>query len=210
MLPEPIKHMYTQDTLQLHHETKSDRFGHMFVRIDKGSSYIPVISTITGLAGLVGKAGLAIIQATNRRMSLNLLENPYFRHIQNKSIGRCFLELIPGIGNMILGIYEGIKSAKHNRLIKNLKEGSDIQKLYNLYNDNQNKVTDSELINLVKTNESFRRMYIRISRRYVVLENYLTPEDVAWLNAHKEELSPNEQLTLERMTNNINSRKPTS
>lgn len=70
-----------------------------FVYIDRAADYIPIVSTITNLYAIFLKC---IILPLMKETFIQ--KNHYFKYMQQKDLGRCFLLLIPLYGNICAGI----------------------------------------------------------------------------------------------------------
>lgn len=75
------------------------------VRIDQICDYVPIASTITNLVDIFEKCAFSGCCSSE---SIN--SNRYFSHINDKSILRCVILLVPILGNIIVGIYDLIQS----------------------------------------------------------------------------------------------------
>lgn len=71
------------------------------VKADQVADYIPIVSSLANLAGLFQKCVVFpfLSKAT-------IEKNHYFSHLNKKSFARYILLLVPGIGNIIVGIYD--------------------------------------------------------------------------------------------------------
>lgn len=67
------------------------------IKIDTFADYIPVVSTVTNLVDLFFKA---VVLPTIEK------KNHYYTHIDDKSVLRCLILLIPILGNLIVAIYD--------------------------------------------------------------------------------------------------------
>ena len=73
----------------------------IFVKADNACDYIPVISTFSNLADLIQKY---VIQYRIDQPTID--KNNYYTHLTEKETWRSTLLLIPGIGNLIIAIYD--------------------------------------------------------------------------------------------------------
>lgn len=71
------------------------------VETDYFCDYIPVVSSITNLVDLFQKC--VVLPFMDKEA---ILASHYYEHINEKSFARCFLLIIPVIGNIIIGIYD--------------------------------------------------------------------------------------------------------
>ncbi len=73
---------------------------------DRLCDRIPVLSTITNIVDIVQKIFLIGTGLVNPS------KTHYYSHLDDKSLGRCILLLIPGLGNLIVGLYDRAHSDK--------------------------------------------------------------------------------------------------
>jgi hypothetical protein len=73
--------------------------------IDKKSNYVPISSTLTNSVNLIEK--IFVLPLFPKETIKN---NRYFSHINNKRFSKCFLLLIPGLGNFIYVSYKMLRS----------------------------------------------------------------------------------------------------
>lgn len=88
----------------------------IFVKTDCFCDYVPFVSSITNLVDLFQKCVvLPFIECVVLPFIDNatITSNHYYKHINEKSFVRCFLLVIPVIGNLIVGIYDLYKK-KHD------------------------------------------------------------------------------------------------
>lgn len=71
------------------------------IKIDNTCDYIPVVSTITNLFDIFQKTVILPFLTEDK-----IRKNSYFTHLSNKSILRSIVLLIPGIGNIYVGLFE--------------------------------------------------------------------------------------------------------
>ncbi|HEY4832303.1 MAG TPA: hypothetical protein VIH61_07070 [Waddliaceae bacterium] len=89
----------------------------LLVKIDHFCDYIPLVSSVTNLVDLFQKCVvLPFMDKTT------IVSNHYYKHINEKSFVRCFLLVIPVIGNIIIGICVFSKKKHDDDTIENLKE----------------------------------------------------------------------------------------
>lgn len=81
------------------------------VDFDYYSKYIPILSTVLNLVHLFQKA-FQIPSLTETELS----KNRYFRHINQKSVFRCLVLLIPFIGNIAVVIHDYHQKKEAGRL----------------------------------------------------------------------------------------------
>lgn len=92
---------------QSNKEPKISFMGRILVKMDRFSDYIPGISTLTNLGVLIQKT---LILPFLKKETVQ--ENHYFQHIDDKSMSRSCVLLIPGIGNLCVGIYDKMQVPK--------------------------------------------------------------------------------------------------
>lgn len=68
---------------------------------DRVCDYVPVVSTITNLVDIFEKCVLS-----NHFSPRSINANRYFSHIRNKEDLRCYILLVPILGNIIIGIFD--------------------------------------------------------------------------------------------------------
>jgi len=73
-----------------------------FIKVDEFADYIPVVSTVTNLTNLFQKA----IQPLTTES--NFCKNHYYTYIQQKNTLRCVMLLIPILGNIVVGMFDGL------------------------------------------------------------------------------------------------------
>lgn len=78
-----------------------NNISNFLVKIDHFCDYFPFVSSITNVVNLFQKCVILpfIDEAT-------ILSNHYYKHIDEKSFVRCFLLIIPIVGNILVGIYD--------------------------------------------------------------------------------------------------------
>ena len=75
--------------------------GGFFVIVDKASDYLPCVSTVSNLIDLFQKC--VVLPFMDKQTIAN---NHYYTYLKEKTVGRCFILLIPGIGNIIIQYYD--------------------------------------------------------------------------------------------------------
>lgn len=92
------------------------------VLADKVMDYVPILSTGTNLINLFQK--IVMIPRVNAE---TVSSNDYYRYLKEKSIERCILLLIPGIGNLLV-----IASDNFRHLFRNKEFITNYPSLYSL------------------------------------------------------------------------------
>lgn len=98
----------------------------IFSRLDNFFDKVPVASSVTNLIDIFLKCVPLrfVSEATT-------LKSHYIRHLKEKSFFRCFILLIPGVGNLLVVLYDLInsrKADKHLKLAEGHFEGTESEK----------------------------------------------------------------------------------
>lgn len=121
---------------------KINSFSKLLITLDKYSERIPVLSSGTNAVNIVLKI---FIDCTRTFLNTKLLkainENRYFRHLQNKEYKRCFMLLVPVLGNIVIAILD-FSQRKYNTkesLLETIKKegGEALQKAPKALQDNE-------------------------------------------------------------------------
>lgn len=84
------------------------------VKTDNFCDYIPVVSSITNLVDLFQKC--VVLPFMDKEA---ISSSHYYKYINEKSFARCFLLIIPVIGNIIIGIYDFSKKKDDGDIVNN-------------------------------------------------------------------------------------------
>ncbi|VHO03987.1 hypothetical protein [Candidatus Rhabdochlamydia sp. T3358] len=87
-------------------------FNNLFIAIDKGSDYIPGISSLTNICCIFQKG---ILSLTSKK---GFVENNYTSHVYHKNLSRCLIACVPILGNITLAIYDDQKIVEGRELPK--------------------------------------------------------------------------------------------
>jgi len=82
------------------------------VKLDNLCDYAPGVSSLSSLVNLIQK--IAVIPLMKESSITN---SSYYTHLKEKSFLRCIILLIPGIGNLIVGLYDFFKKDDLNSAI---------------------------------------------------------------------------------------------
>lgn len=82
------------------------------VKTDHFCDYIPFVSSITNLVDLFQKC--VVLPFMDKE---TISSSHYYKHINEKSFARCFLLIIPVIGNVIIGIYDFSKKKDDGNVV---------------------------------------------------------------------------------------------
>jgi len=90
----------------------------LFVKVDGAADYIPVASTLKSLVDLFQKC--VLLPFMSRQF---VAGSHYYTRLEQKSILRCVVLLLPVIGNILVGIYDWKSSDKNFMLAAVLRQG---------------------------------------------------------------------------------------
>ena len=74
---------------------------HFLVKADHFCDYIPFVSSVTNLIDIFQKCVIVPLMDKSQ-----IAASHYYTHLNQKSFSRCFLFIIPIIGNIIVGIFD--------------------------------------------------------------------------------------------------------
>lgn len=98
--------------------------GSLLVRADRFCDYVPVVSSIVNLFNLFQKCVVFPFQEKSV-----LLSSYYWKKIDKKSFVRCFLLLIPVVGNIIISIHDCTKKKVYKNIVIYPKKNGDSSKI---------------------------------------------------------------------------------
>lgn len=88
----------------------------LLVKVDNAADRVPLASFATNLADIFQKCVIRpILQGLKAE---KLLNSHYYVHLKHKSILRCVILLVPGLGNAVILIYDLYRKTKGQRLLK--------------------------------------------------------------------------------------------
>lgn len=125
------------------------------VKVAEFCDYIPGVSTATNAVALLGKAIIPHIHPDQKSYTAISNDEPkhYYQYIQEKDVSRSLLLLIPGIGNLIVGIVDFTKhlaerhksSQEKSAILKSLNEWVKAMNCYSMHLNHP--LTDNKSLN---------------------------------------------------------------
>lgn len=104
-------------------------FNNLFIAIDKGSDYIPGISSLTNICCIFQKG---ILSLTSKK---GFVGNSYTSHVYHKNLSRCLIACVPILGNIALAIYDDQKVGEGEKLPKTILAKDVIKEIKELHKD---------------------------------------------------------------------------
>ncbi len=104
-------------------------FNNLVIAIDKGSDYIPGISSLTNICCIFQKG---ILSLTSKK---GFVENNYTSHVYHKNLSRCLIACVPILGNIALAIYDDQKIVEGSKIPKTILAQEVIRKIKKLRKD---------------------------------------------------------------------------